>query len=78
MQPVLLLWEFDSDIHWAIVEEQSDIDRAMTIERKIALIPEGDPTHEWLESLGFEMFANDGEGLPPLPIGAKVITLFGY
>lgn len=82
--PVLLLWYCDSDVEWAIVTEQSDIDRAIALNgKKLNCAVEGTGAAyqalEWLDSIGLERVGRSGDTvLPAMPDGLKVVTVFGY
>ena len=82
--PVLLLWSCDSAIEWAILTEQSDIDRAIALNGKqLNRADEGTgPVYqalEWLDSIGLEGFRGRGiTELPAMPDGLRIVTVFGY
>jgi len=82
--PVLLLWYFDSDIEWAILTEQFDIDRAIALNGEKLNCAEDAGTDaaqalEWLDGLGLKWFLRSGAtDLPAMPNGLKVVTIFGY
>jgi hypothetical protein len=80
MTPVLLLWYFDNDIWFALLTDSADVDRAIALNG--CRIPAGEVDADavaWLEGLSIDLFRRDAvTELPPMALGARVVTLFGY
>jgi hypothetical protein len=79
LKPTIVLHYCDNDIWFALLTNQADIDRAMSIEKNIPANPDMESILGWFETLDFDMFGRHlSTELPPLPEGAIVLTFFGY
>jgi hypothetical protein len=75
---LLCLWYFDNDIHFALLTNPADIERALFL-RGEHIGNHDEETAAWLDSLGFEMFRHDTlTALPEIPPNTKVVVFFGY
>jgi hypothetical protein len=75
---LLCLWYFDNDIHFALLTNPADIERAIDLCGE-HIGNHDEETAAWLDSLDFEMFRHDTlTTLPEMPANTKVVVFFGY
>lgn len=76
---LLCLWYFDNDIHFALLTNPADIERAIEL-RGEYIGNHSEETATWLDSLDFEMVRHHDAltTLPEIPANTKVVVFFGY